>query len=190
MSSAVVSTLPTSTTNITGFLTMPRGSSLRTESISACPRISVFQRDFLSSMISPFQLIQMRYELENLTCLEQQVFQNGTQAKCREEGQRAENQNHADEQNSEEGTVHRESSRRRRNALLRSQIACQGEHGDHHEEAPAEHGPTHGRVVPPERRRIDAGIESGEGRSVVTHCRGVSVENLSKPVRPRIRQGG
>jgi hypothetical protein len=32
MSSAVVSTLPTSTTNITGFLTMPRGSSLRTES--------------------------------------------------------------------------------------------------------------------------------------------------------------
>jgi hypothetical protein len=37
MSSAVVSTLPTSTTNITGFLTIPRGSSLRTESRAPGP---------------------------------------------------------------------------------------------------------------------------------------------------------
>src|ERR1700722_18798028 len=107
MSSAVVSTLPTSTTNITGFLTMPRGSSLRTESISAWPRISVFQRDFFSSMTVHFDY--SKCELENLTCLQQQVLQNGAHAQRREECQRAQNQNHADEQNREEGTVHRES---------------------------------------------------------------------------------
>ncbi len=44
MSSAEVSTLPTSTTNITGFLIIQRGFNLRTESISAGPTICEFQR--------------------------------------------------------------------------------------------------------------------------------------------------
>ncbi len=50
ISSAVVSTLPTSTTNITGFLTIQRGSSLRTESKNACLTICEFQRPFFSAM--------------------------------------------------------------------------------------------------------------------------------------------
>ncbi len=60
MSSAVVSTLPTSTTNITGFLTIQRGSSLRTESSSAWPMICVFQRLFFSAMTVRFALLLMR----------------------------------------------------------------------------------------------------------------------------------
>ncbi len=49
ISSTVVSTLPTSTTNITGFFTIQRGSSLRNESINAWRMIRVFQRLFFSA---------------------------------------------------------------------------------------------------------------------------------------------
>src|ERR1019366_5819091 len=108
MSSAEVSTAPTSTTNITGFLIMPRGSSLRNESTSAWAMISVFQRLFFSSMSvrdpsgakaphvfarprgvpkgTPFQNFVVRVSLEKLSCLKQQVFQNWPQAQRREEG--------------------------------------------------------------------------------------------------------
>ncbi len=122
-SSAVVSTLPTSTTNITGFLTMPRGSSLRTESISAWPMISVFQRrrflshDFLASF--RFQLLAIWVSdcfcdssllagacSEKLACVQLQVLKDWSQAQRREERKRAENQNHADQQHGEKRVVH------------------------------------------------------------------------------------
>src|ERR1039458_4603142 len=140
MSSADVSTAPTSTTNITGFLTMPRGSSLRTESSSAWAMIFVFQRLFFSVMTVRFVLMRYRYGLEKLSCLEEQVFQNRSQAQGREEGERAQNQDHADQQRGEQRGIDREGAGRGRHTFLARQVACQGQHGDEHEEASGQHG--------------------------------------------------
>src|SRR5438477_8241390 len=95
-SSADVSTLPTSTTNITGFLIIQRGFSLRKESISAWPTICEFQRlVFLAIEFVPLE------RLKELSGFEHQVFEDWSQAQRREEGERAQDQNHADEQHGE-----------------------------------------------------------------------------------------
>jgi hypothetical protein len=44
------------------------------------PKTLLFKHD------SPFRLVLMRYRLEKLACLERQVFQDRSQAQCREEG--------------------------------------------------------------------------------------------------------
>src|ERR1700721_270865 len=120
MSSAVVRTLPTSTTNITGFLTIQRGSSLRTESSRACVTICVFQRFVLCAM-SVCLASSVRNRLEKLSRLEHQVLQDRSKAQRREKGKGAQNQDHADQQRSEQARVHREGPRRGRDALLRGQ---------------------------------------------------------------------
>src|SRR5208283_4066297 len=66
---AVESTLPTSTTNITGFLAIQRGSSLRNASTSAWAMISVFQRLFFSSMMVRFRIVQMQCQNQLINLL-------------------------------------------------------------------------------------------------------------------------
>src|SRR5579875_773576 len=184
MSSAVVSRLPTSTTNITGFFTIQRGLSLRTESTSACVTIfashNLFFSDIASCFLSSLSLVPC---LEQPPCFQQQVLQNRPQAERREECKRTQNQHHADQQRGKERCVHREGSRRRRHALLLRQIARQRQHGNHHQEAPDEHVPAERNVVPP-----CVGVQSGECRAVVACAGGEGVENLAEAVRAGVVQ--
>ncbi len=79
-------------------------------------------KTFLLSHDSPFRLVLMRYGLENLPCFKHEVFQDGAQAQCREEGKRTENHDDADQQRGKQPRVHRESAGRRRHALLAGQV--------------------------------------------------------------------
>src|SRR5579883_2420614 len=87
-SAMLVSTLPISTTNMTGFFTMMRGSSFANAPMIAWRKIIGFQRLFFSA-------IAFSAALEKLSCVQQQVFENRPEAQCREEGKSANNENHA-----------------------------------------------------------------------------------------------
>src|SRR5215813_9032376 len=93
----VVSTAPASTTNMTGFFTIIRGSSLRKESTMARDKIAVSARDFFRiwaiGSISP---------LENLSCVHEQMLENRPKAKGRKEGESPNDENRGDEQTAEE----------------------------------------------------------------------------------------
>src|SRR3989440_1244430 len=102
--SMVVITLPISTTNITGFLICTRGSSFLKESgiarriiVGSKMERSPLRRVFhcLTSKASGFVSVCM---LECPPCLHQQVLDNWSQGVCREVGQCAHDQDHADEQ--------------------------------------------------------------------------------------------
>ena len=72
-SSAVVTTLPTSTTNITGLRIMVRGLSFRTESHKA-------RRTMRACQTTGFDLFVLLIGLESLACMHQQVFENWAKA--------------------------------------------------------------------------------------------------------------
>src|ERR1700676_4111181 len=118
--SSVVSALPTSTTNITGFLATTRGSSLVMESRSARLTIGGSKSGLgfaLSAMLPPRARIAP-VALENGARLHEEVLDDGAEGERREEGQRADDEDDADEQHDEERCVHRERPRRHRHDLL------------------------------------------------------------------------
>ncbi len=106
----------------------------------------------------------------------------------REESQRGDDDDHADQQDHEDRSISRESPGTRRHGLLRDQRAGQRQDGNLHHEAPEQHHERQREVV-----EGGVGVESAEGRSVVRARFGVRVENLRKTMRTRIgdsRQSG
>src|SRR5271167_1437256 len=100
-STTSVITAPTSTTNITGFFTINRGSSFRKES-----RIAL--RKILRSLIAVAFAVVVIASSESLSGAHQQVLQNGAQAQRRQKRQCTHNQNHRYQQHREQRSRHGE----------------------------------------------------------------------------------
>ena len=97
----VVSTLPTSTTNITGFFAIVRGWSLRSASTIA-PRTMPGSQIDLDFAWVDIRIPDLRH---------QQVLDDRTEAEGREKRQRADDDDDADEQRREQRGRHREGAR-------------------------------------------------------------------------------
>src|SRR5580700_3476022 len=99
----ITSTLVTSTTNITGFLIIRRGSSLVNDSIDARETISRFQ-----SAGALRSLMLETPNLEQFSGRHQQLLDDRSERDRAEEGQRANDHDYADQQEHERDTVGRE----------------------------------------------------------------------------------
>ena len=109
-SRSVVSTLPTSTTNMTGFFAIVRGCSLRSESHDrAAATICGSQMEF--DLCVCVIRTPVRAFIRKCSTI-------GPRLSAGKNGQRADDHDHADEQRREERRRHRERPERRRNALL------------------------------------------------------------------------
>src|SRR6202790_5579475 len=106
----VVSNAPTSTTNITGFLTIVRGSNLRNESPSARARSFVS----VSDCCRTWEAVSMETS-EGFPCRHQQVFENGPETQGREKGESSDNDNGGDQQAREQSAGHWEGANGFRN---------------------------------------------------------------------------
>src|SRR5712692_141807 len=105
--SMVVTTLPISTTNITGFLTCTRGSSFLNDSGMAArmilgsqmersPLRRVFHCLTSSPSVGSSRCILSVCILEHLPCMDKQMFDDRSQRVGREVGQRTHDQDHAE----------------------------------------------------------------------------------------------
>src|SRR6202165_5155017 len=154
-SNAVVMTLPTSTTNMTGLPIIFRGLSLRNASQNA--RLTIFHSQtaffFVAILIS-----------ERLAYTHQQVLQNRPQAQSRKEGQCPHDQNHADEKRREQRRGNREGPERRWNIFLAGQVTSDGEYGQFHQEAPSQNRDGARDVVP------EVGLIQASKRRAVVAC--------------------
>src|ERR1700736_3545907 len=136
MNTIVVMTEPTSTTNITGLRAIHRGFSFlklapiagtrMARSVRLLPRPRRRWRSWTFSFIS----------LVQVSCSQLELLEDGPKRKRREERERADDQDHADEQADEERPIGGKCARAGRNDLLARERAGQGEDGDHLEEAP------------------------------------------------------
>src|ERR1700676_5782493 len=106
----VVSNAPTSTTNITGFLTIVRGSNLRNESPTARARIFVS----VSDCFRTWEAVSMETS-ERFPCRHQQVFENGPETQGREKSESSDNDNGGDQQAREQSAGHWEGANGFRN---------------------------------------------------------------------------
>src|SRR6266446_765686 len=129
-SNTLVTTLPTSTTNMTGLPIILRGCSFTSESQIA--RCTIF----MSQIALPFAIIPQKRPSKSLAGLHQQVLKDRTQAQCREERQRSHNHDHAYQQYTEQRCGHGKRAQRRRNIFFLRQVPGNRQHGKNHEEAP------------------------------------------------------
>src|SRR5579859_768179 len=106
----VVTTAPTSTTNITGFFAMVRGFNLRKESTAARDSIALSASDFFR--ICVISEIGSMGALENFSCMHQQMFENRPEAQRWKKRQRSDNQHRRNQQPAEQTARHGESPRR------------------------------------------------------------------------------
>src|ERR1017187_3475342 len=148
----LVTTLPTSTTNMTGLPIILRGLSLSTEPMAAPRTMFKSQID-----LRLFDVLDMNSS-EGLSSTHLQVLKNWTKTERGEKGQCAQNDNHADQQNAEQRSGDRERANRRRNVFLLGQAAGNRQHRNLHQEAPAQHGEAKRNVVPSSVR-----VEPAEG---------------------------
>src|ERR1700689_3363267 len=129
MSSTLVTTDPTSTTNITGFFISVRGFSFTNESFTAPPAIPQFHRDFflffaerpgiggsgivvigiLTLSCSVDRVVMMASK--NLSGMHQQVLEDRAQAERREKCKCADDQDHGNQQKTEKRSCHWKRSR-------------------------------------------------------------------------------
>src|SRR6266581_716188 len=131
--SIVVITLPTSTTNMTGFLICTRGSSFLKES-GIAPRMILGSQIEMSPLRRVFHCLTSSVSVcksvlisECSPLLHQQLFDNRPQRVRREVGQRPHNQDHANQQGHEERTRRREGTQPGRHGLLPHQRACEAQ---------------------------------------------------------------
>src|SRR3982750_2038682 len=96
MSWSVVRTLPPSTTNMPGLGIIVRGSSFLSESPTA--RVMIFA----SQMEIFFDFSAIYITSESLSRLHQQVLDDGAETQGREEGQRADDDDHAHQKRREQ----------------------------------------------------------------------------------------
>ena len=114
-----------------------------------------------------------------------EMLDDRSERERREEGQAADDQDHADDQADEQAAGGRERAGRWRNRFLLRERAGDRHGRDDHPEAADEHRDGAGDVV---EERV-AG-EAREGRAVVAGLRGVGVEHLGEAVRPGIGHRG
>src|SRR6478609_7687074 len=119
--------------------------------------------------------------LEELSCMHEEVFNDRPEDKGGKISQRANKQHGAYEQNRKKRTRNRESAWSGGNELLASERACQCHYRDDHRKAPKEHREPERRVIPWSVR-----AQAGEGASIVTSGRAVSVEDLGKTMRAAV----
>ena len=137
----VVSTLPSSTTNITGLRTISRGSSLATLSRSARRTIAGSSSD--RAPAGRVRALATGEPRRGSICCDAhsaQPLHQRPQRQRREERQPDHDQHDADEQAGEQRGVGRERARRRRGRLLGRQRPGDGEHGHDQQEPPRQHG--------------------------------------------------
>ena len=113
------------------------------------------------------------------------MLDDRSERQCREEGEAADDQDHADHEADEQPARGREGAGGSRHDLLGRQRAGNRHGRDDHPEAADQHGDGAGDVVP---ERV-AG-QAGEGRAVVAGLRGVGIEHLGEAVRARVRHRG
>src|SRR5262245_4061670 len=175
--SAVVRTLPTRTTNMTGFRTWRRGSSLRMEETSAPRTISASKSDRALACVG-------------IGCLpasggEHEVLDDRPQREGGDEGERTHDDDDADEHRDEERRVRRQRAGARRHDLLACQRAGDGECRDGEPVAGDQHRDAAEQVV-----EGNVGVEAGEGAAVVVAHGAEGVKDLAEPVRARVRPAG
>src|SRR5712675_1929797 len=181
----VVSAATTSTTNITGFLIISRGSSLaKAEPIAG---ITIFGSsiaetgtrfcNFMTSMDVTPKCVRS----EQGVGVHREVLDDRTERERREEGEAADDQDHADHQADEQAARGRQRAGRRWDRFLARQRARQRHRRHDHEEAADEHRTRKGHI-------IEEGVagEAGEGRTVIAGRRGIGIEHFSEPVRARV----
>src|ERR1700730_6504762 len=173
----VASNAPTSTTNITGFLTMVRGSSFRNESAVARVRIFVSVRDCFRT----WETGSMKTS-EGFPCCHKQVFENGPQTQGREKGESTDNDYGGDEQARKQSAGHWEGTDRFRNDSFFCETSGDSQHRDNHEKAAQQLGNGSAGVVPHGIR-----VQTAEGRPVIPRGRYICIEHLRQPVRSGIR---
>src|ERR1700751_2071487 len=139
----VVKTAPTSTTNITGFLIIVRGFSLRNESTMARVRMALSASDCFLILATGSMDTS-----ESLSCVHQQMLENRSKTQSRKERESAYDQNGGDEQTGEESACDWKTSGGFRNSFLFSKTSGNGEHRNDHEETTKQLGKSRGRVVP------------------------------------------
>src|SRR5215470_20401706 len=165
----VVRTAPTSTTNMTGFLAISRGSSLRKESAMARERIALSARDFFRICVTG----SIFDASEDFAGLQEQVLENRAETQSGKEGESAYDENRGDEQAAEESAGDGERADRFGDGLLFCEAAGDGDDGNDHEEAAEELSCGRGGVVPG-----CVGGETAEGGTVIAGGGDVGVENL------------
>src|SRR5208282_1678336 len=141
--SMLVTTAPTSTTNMTGFFTIFRGSSLTNESRTARRRMP----GSVSALARECDVLLMKSS-ENLPRVHQQMLENRSQAQRREKRERAHDQDGGDQQRGEQRPGDPESAQRFRGDLFPGQISRNGEHRDGHEKSAEQHGHAEAGVEP------------------------------------------
>src|SRR5580693_8821450 len=170
--SARVTTVPMSTTNITGLRTWTRGSSFLTESTVARPRPSG------SGCLRRFCPRRTSEEPPVTELLDDRAEGYGG-----EERQRPDDQHHPGEQADEHRRVGAERAGRGGYGFLGGQGAGQREYRDHDGE-PAQEQPEGVDDV------VEGGVDADtrEGRAVVVGHRGEVVEDLGETVRARVQR--
>src|SRR3989440_3114633 len=190
--SMVVTTLPISTTNITGFLTCTRGSSFLNDSgiaarmilgsqIETAPLRRVFH--CLTSNVSGCVLVLV-FILEGPPCLHEQLLDNWSQRVRREVSERADDQDHANQERHEERPRCGEGPQAGGHDSLLDERAGEGQDGDDFGEASDQHDHSQRPVV---EGRVPS--ETRESGAVVAVGRGVGVQDLRQPMRPRVEDG-
>src|SRR3984957_838906 len=181
----VVSAATTSTTNITGFLIISRGSSLaKAEPIEGKTIFGSSIADtgtrFCSFMVS-MDITPKEDRSEQGVGVHGEMLDDRPERQRREEGETADDQDHADEEAYQQAAGGRQRAGRRRDRLLAGQRACQRHRRHDHEEAADEHRTRQGQVV-------EEGVagEAREGRAVIAGRRGIGIEHLGEAVRSGI----
>src|SRR5579875_733065 len=173
MKSALVSTLPTSTTNMTGLRTWCRGSSFQTARRMARRTIAASR-----SGRALRWLADMRASVD-----EHEVLDQRTERQRRQEGERPHDEHDADQQRDEERGVRGQRARPHGHELLLRERARDGERRDREPVARGEH------LHPPEEVvEGGVGVEAGEGAAVVVPHRAERVEDLGEAVGSRVHR--
>src|SRR3954451_1326723 len=181
--SSVVSVATTSTQNITGLRDISRGSSLRNDWPTAGSRMAGSSRVAAGDRLCSWARACMGlFQSEQDAGIHRQVFDDGAEGEGREEGQAANDQDHAGQQADEQGVMGREGPGRDGRALLGRQRSGDRQHRHDDEEAANQHGDGDRQVVP---ERV-AG-EASEGAAIVRRARDVGVERLGEAVRSGVR---
>src|SRR5579875_1924331 len=168
MKSALVSTLPTSTTNMTGLRTWCRGSSFQTARRMAASRSGRALR----------WLADMRASVD-----EHEVLDQRTERQRRQEGERPHDEHDADQQRDEKRGVRGQRARPHGHELLLRERARDGERRDREPVARGEH------LHPPEEVvEGGVGVEAGGGAAVVVPHRAERVEDLGEAVGSRVHR--
>src|SRR5215813_1121630 len=168
MKTSVVSTLPISTTNMTGFFQTCCGASFLKLSLAAAFRIAG----------SKSEISFVRAMSVDLSGAAGEVLDDRAERVGGEERQRTDDDDHRDEQACEDPAIGREGTQSRRDRFLAHHRAGNCERGHDHREASEEHGDAHRDVVP------TVAAQAGERRAVVAGAAGKRIDDLGQAVGP------